>query len=207
MKQDIANVSGVLLAAGKATRMARDKRFLSFRGIPLLQHAVNTARDSRLREVVVIADENLSLRPELDLSGCRLVVDADAGRGEAEALKIGLHEISRVDGCMVLMADQPLLTASTIDHLVWAFSQHPDFWIMPVIEDMRGTPITVPAAWFPRLWELQGDAPARTLIASRGLSLRLVKVDHPGPFIDIDTEAQYRQLCRRHGTGSDSNAA
>lgn len=207
MKQDIAKVSGVLLAAGKATRMGGDKRFLPFRGIPLLQHAVNAARSSLLREVVIVADQDLSERPELDLSGCRLVVDPAAARGQAEALKIGLRGIGGADGCMVLMADQPLLAQATIDHLVWAFSQHPDFWIMPVIEDMQGTPITIPAAWFPRLEELQGDTPERTLIAARGLSLRLVKVDHPGPFIDIDTKDQYRQLLRRHETRSGRNAA
>ena len=207
MEQSIAKVSGVLLAAGKAIRMGGDKRFLPFRGLPLLQHAVNAARNSRLHEVVVVADEDLSLRPELDLEGCRVVVDPAANRGQAEALKIGLREINDAHGCMVLMGDQPLLTASTIDHLAWAFSQHPDFWIVPVIEDMRGSPITVPAAWFPRLRQLEGDVPASTLIASRGLWLRLVKVDHPGPFIDIDTEVQYRQLLRRHEPRSGKNAA
>lgn len=207
MKQKIAKVSGVLLAAGKSTRMDRDKRFLPFRGIPLLQHAVNTALGSQLNEVIVVINEDLSRHPGLDLSGCRVVVDPAADRGQAEALKIGLREIDEANGCMVLMADQPLLANHTIDHLIWAFSQHPDFWIVPVIEDMQGTPITIPAAWFPRLLDLQGDAPEQTLIASRGLSLRLVKVDHPGPFIDIDTEAQYRQFLRRHEAESGRHAA
>ena len=197
MKQIIAKVSGVLLAAGKSTRMGRDKRFLPFRGLPLLQHAVNAALGSRLHEVIVVLDEAPARLPKLDLSGCRVVVDPAACLGQAEALKSGLQALDGADGCMELMADQPLLTPATIDHLIWAFSQHPDFWIVPTIEDMQGHPITVPAAWFPRLRELGGDTPARALIASRGLALRLLKVDHPGPFIDIDTATQYSLLLRR----------
>jgi len=207
MRQKIAKVSGVLLAAGKATRMGGDKRFLPFRGIPLLQHAINAARSSLLDEVVLVTDTDLSTRPGLDLSGCRVVADPSAARGQAEALKAGLQAADGPDGCMVLMADQPLLARETIDHLVWAFSQHPDFWIVPVIEDMQGNPVTVPAAWFPRLRALEGDAPARTLISARGLSLRLVKVNHPGPFIDIDTETQYRLLLRRHEAAKGWRAA
>ncbi|MEF2232374.1 MAG: nucleotidyltransferase family protein [Pseudodesulfovibrio sp.] len=207
MKQEIANVSGVLLAAGGSTRMGGDKRFLPFRGLPLLQHAINTARGSLLREVVVVTDTDLSGRPDLDLSGCRVAVDPAAARGQAEALNIGLRAADGADGCMVLMADQPLLRTATIDHLIWAFSQHPDFWIVPVIEDMQGDPVTVPAAWLPRLRELEGDAPARTLLSARGLSLRLVKIDHPGPFIDIDTEGQYRLLLRRHEARGNRRAA
>jgi molybdenum cofactor cytidylyltransferase len=207
MKQSIAKVSGVLLAAGKATRMGTDKRFLPFRGLPLLQHAVNAALGSQLHEVIVVMEEDPARLPELDLSGCRVVVDPAAGRGQAEALKAGLQVLDGADGCMELMADQPLLNTATIDHLIWAFSQHPDFWIVPMIEDMQGHPITVPAAWFPRLRELEGDTPARTLIAARGLSLRLLKVDHPGPFIDIDTITQYRLLLRRHEAAQGRQAA
>lgn len=199
MRQEMASVSGILLAAGNSTRMGKDKRFLPFQSIPLLQHAVNTARASLLREVVIVTDTDL-FDTDLDLTGCRVLVTPQAARGQAEALKAGLQTIQDANGCMVLMADQPLLAVSTLDHLVWAFSQHPDFWIVPVIEDMQGTPITIPAAWFHRLLDLAGDTPVRSLISSRGLALRLVKIDHPGPFIDIDTDEQYRLLLDRHQT-------
>ena len=158
--------------------------------------------------MVVVADEDLSLRRELDLEGCRVVMDPRREQGTGRSAQDSACARSTVPtDAWRSWGDQPLLTTATIDHLVWAFSQHPDFWIVPVIEDMRGAPITAPAAWFPRLLELDGDAPASTLIASRGLWLRLVKVDHPGPFIDIDTEVQYRQLLRRHEPRSSKNAA
>jgi molybdenum cofactor cytidylyltransferase len=198
MKQEIADVSGVLLAAGQSSRMGGDKRFLPFRGLPLLQHVVNAARASLLREVVVVLAEEPPARPGLDLSGCRVVVAPDAALGEAEALGAGLRAVRDAAGCMVLPADLPLLSAPVIDRLLWAFSQHPDFWILPVIEDMRGAPVTFPAAWFPKALTLAGDTPVRTLIASRGLALRLVRIDDPGPFTDIDTREQYRLLLKRH---------
>lgn len=203
MEQTIARVSGVILAAGKGTRMGRDKLSMLFRGKPMLQHAIDAARRSLLRDVTVVLPEDSELERKLDLTGCTVAVSPHRELGQAESLKAGLGQVKgHAEGCMVLLGDQPLITAETLDSLVWAFSQQPECWVAPVQESMRGNPITIPSAWFPRVFELEGDTGARPLLASPGVALRLVRINEVGPFIDVDTEDEYQRLLKRYDAKS-----
>lgn len=200
MPHQLANVSGVILAAGQASRMGRDKLSLPFRGLPILQHVVNAARNSTLRDVTVVLPKGSELRRTVDLSGCNVVTSVHRDMGQAESLKTGLRSvIDTADGCMALLGDQPLITTSAIDMLVGAFTQQPECWVAPVQEGMRGNPITIPSTWFPKVFELEGDTGARPLLGSPGLALRLVRIHEVGPFIDVDTEEQYQRLLTNYG--------
>ncbi len=193
------NVSGVILAAGKASRMGRDKMSLPFRGLPLLQHAINAARNSCLKHVVVVIPKDSDLEDTIDMSGCTVVTAVKRDLGQAESLQAGLRAaMDGVDGCMVLLGDQPLITTDTLDRLAGAFAQQPECWVAPVQEGMRGNPITIPSAWFSKVFELEGDTGARPLLASPGLALRLVRIHEVGPFMDVDTEFQYQRLLDKY---------
>ena len=179
--------------------MGRDKLSLPFRGLPLLQHIVNAARLSSLNDVTVVLPKKSGLEKILDLTGCSVVTSTKRELGQAESLQTGLRNVqNHADGCMVLLGDQPLITPTTIDMLVGAFSQQPECWVAPVQEGMRGNPITIPAAWFPKVFELKGDTGARPLLASPGLALRLVRIHEVGPFIDVDTNLQYQRLLDKY---------
>lgn len=199
LKQEIASTSGIILAAGKATRMGRDKLSLPFRGIPIVQHVINAARASMLSNVTVVLPENSMLESTLDLKGCDVVLSPDRNKGQAESFKAGLRNVKdRVQGAMFFLGDQPLITPETIDRLVWAFSQEPQCWVAPIQEGMRGNPITIPSGWFDKALELEGDTGARPLLAAPGLTLRLVRIHEVGPFLDVDTDHEYQQLLKNY---------
>jgi molybdenum cofactor cytidylyltransferase len=198
MNQRMASVHGVILAAGRSARMGRDKLSLPFRGLPLLQHVINAARGSGLARVAVVLQRGSSLAERADLDGCETVLTPQP-TDQAASFRAGLRAVmDDAAGCMVLHGDQPLLAGRTIDHLLRAFSQQTDHMIAPVQEDLRGAPVIVPRAWFPKALEVAGDAVVRTLVAMPGLTLRLVKIHEVGPFMGIDTELEYRRLLARH---------
>lgn len=193
------NVSGVILAAGTASRMGRDKLSLPFRGLPMLQHVVNAARESCLKNVTVVIPRDTGLESAVDLAGCNVVCSPHRKLGQIESLQSGLRYVmDDSDGCMVLLGDQPLITAKTIDMLAGAFAQQPECWVAPVQEDMRGNPIIIPSSWYPKVFELEGDTGARPLLASPGVALRLVRIHEVGPFIDVDTELEYQRLLEKY---------
>lgn len=198
MHEIITNVSGIILAAGKASRMGRDKLSLPFRGMPMLQHVINAARNSSLKDVTVVIPTGSALPDTVDMAGCT-VVEADRDLGQAESLKAGLRAVcDHSDGAMVLLGDQPLVSADAIDMLTGAFAQQPECWVAPVQEGMRGNPITIPSAWYPKVFELEGDTGARPLLGSPGLALRLVRIHEVGPFLDVDTELEYQRLVEKY---------
>jgi len=202
MHEIITNVSGIILAAGKASRMGRDKLSLPFRGMPMLQHIINAARESSLKKVAIVIPAGSMPPANVDMTGCT-VVEADRDLGQAESLKAGLHAVAQDSaGTMVLLGDQPLITPDTIDMLTGAFAQQPECWVAPVQEGMRGNPIIIPKDWYPKVFELEGDTGARPLLSSPGLALRLVRIHEVGPFLDVDTEPEYRRLIEKYDTGA-----
>lgn len=199
LQQKKAAISGIILAAGTSTRMGRDKLSLPFRGKPIVQHVIDAARDSLLETVTVVLPEQSELEDLLDLNGCEIVYSKERTKGQAESLKTGISSVkNHAQGAMALLGDLPLITPGVINHLVWAFSQEPHNWVIPMQEGMRGNPITIPSQWFDNVMELQGDIGARALLATPRLPIRLVKINEIGPFIDVDTEQQYQMLLKRY---------
>ncbi|SIO28982.1 nucleotidyltransferase family protein [Halodesulfovibrio marinisediminis] len=201
LQQKKAAISGIILAAGTSTRMGRDKLSLPFRGKPIVQHVIDAARNSILETVTIVLPEQSDLEPLLDLDNCKIIYSTERAKGQAESLKAGISSAkSHAQGAMVLLGDLPLISPEVINHLIWAFSQEPHNWVIPMQEGMRGNPITIPSQWFDKVMELEGDTGARPLLATPRLPLRLVKVNEIGPFIDVDTEQQYQMLLNRYDT-------
>ena len=199
LQQKKAAISGIILAAGTSTRMGRDKLSLPFRGKPIVQHVIDAARDSLLETVTVVLPEQSELEALLNLDDCEVVYSKERTKGQAESLKAGISSIeNHAQGAMALLGDLPLLSPEVINHLVWAFSQEPHNWVIPMQEGMRGNPITIPSQWFDKVMELQGDTGARALLSTPRLPIRLVKINEIGPFIDVDTEQQYQMLLKRY---------
>lgn len=199
MERIQCSVSGVILAAGKSSRMGRDKLSLPFNGKPMLQHVVDAARNSRLKKVTVVIPSTSELENAVDFTGCDIIRLLRRDLGQSASLQAGLrHVINDSDGCMVLLGDQPLITHATIDMLVGAFAQQPECWVAPVQEGMRGNPITIPSSWYQNILKIEGDVGARQLLTTPRLPLRLVRIHEIGPFIDVDTELQYRRLLHKY---------
>ncbi len=190
------SVAGVVLAAGLSERMGRCKLSLPFRAKPLLAHAVAAAAASALSPlVVVLGEDTRHLRDRLDFGRARPVVNADSRSGRASSLKTGLQHVpADRAGVMVLLGDQPLVTAGLIDTLLAAFARRPDHWVAPVYRGRRGNPVIIPRRWFPDLLTLTGDRGPRRLLSSPGLRLHLVPVDDPAVVIDVDTAQDYERL-------------
>ncbi len=201
MERIQCTVAGVILAAGRSSRMGRDKLSLPFNGKPILQHVVNAALKSRLEKVIVVLPETSDIENRVDFTGCDIVRSNHCHLGQSQSLQAGLRKVMNdAHGCMVLLGDQPLLTPTTIDMLVGAFAQQQDCWVAPVQEGMRGNPVIIPSTWYEHVLEITGDEEPLQLLNIPKLPLRLVRIHEIGPFIDVNTEQQYQRLVHKYET-------
>lgn len=189
-------VAGIVLAAGLSERMGRCKLSLPLGGTPLLAHVVLAAAASLLSPLIVVLGEDAPhLRESIDFCRAAVVINPDSRSGRASSLKTGLQLVppDRA-GIMVLLGDQPLVTAGLIDTLLAAFVRHPDHWVAPVYRGRRGNPVIIPRRWFKELLTLSGDRSPRRLLSRPDLRLHLVTVDDPAVVTDVDTPADYEKL-------------
>lgn len=125
-----------------------------------------------------------------------------APQGQAESLKAGIRAVlatlagdaaMAASGLMLLLGDQPLLSAAFLEKC-WAWhEQEPERASAPVCGGQRGHPVILPLAALPAALELCGDTGARSLLANYRLRLR--PTDVTATVTDLDTQAAYEAAC------------
>ncbi len=195
-------VSGVVLAAGMSRRMGVPKQLLPYQGTTLLGHILAECRDSALTQTVLVTTRNVADQlGATELNGVDLLINPYPEEGQSSSLKLGLAHVSPGSlGALVLMCDQPGISASVINRLVEGFTKTPSGVLVPLYHRQRGTPVLLARTFWPHLETLTGDTGARAVVADHPGSVRHVEVGHLGSLKDIDTPEQYEALLEEtHG--------
>lgn len=184
------SLAGLIPAAGRASRMGRDKRLLSLGGHTLLELAVKALAEAGLSPVVVVTGPEP--QPVLP-AGVLHVINPDPGRGMASSIVVGLRALlEAVDGVAVLPADMPKVTAEHVRKLVEAF--RPESICVPTFEDRRGNPVLLSRRFFAEMADLTGDKGARGLIARHEDAVIRVPMPDDGVLTDVDTPEAWRAV-------------
>ncbi|MCC6336900.1 MAG: nucleotidyltransferase family protein [Myxococcales bacterium] len=113
--------AAVVLAAGSSSRLGQPKQLLVLEGEALVHRAARLALEAGCFPVVVV-EGAAPLAPALaDLPSVELVRCEDWARGPGASLKRGVaHLAGRARGVLVLLVDQPLVTAEDLRRLLEA---------------------------------------------------------------------------------------
>ena len=197
---EAAPVAGIVLAAGRSTRMGEANKLLqSVRGKPMLRHAVEAQLSSQARPVIVVTghqpEQVAAVLAGLDVT---LVHNPDYADGLAGSVKAGLAALPEsVAGVVVSLGDMPNVTAAVIDRLAQVFAESGDaLAVVPTLLGQRGNPVLLARALFAEVAKLEGDQGARRLLDAAGEALVEVPLDDPAIALDIDTPAALAQLER-----------
>ncbi len=206
-----AFVGGVILAAGSSARMGRPKPLLPLGDRPLLQHVLDAAAASFLKEIALVLGthaaavcEVLELPPGREV---RIVSDPDCDRDQSTSLRIGLRTLDpRATAAAVLLGDQPGLSTSLIDRIGSAFlsagdalAARPSYRRTTAGEAVPGHPVFLARRLWSEVEQLRGDEGARSLLAARPDWLLEIPVEGE-PSSDIDTPEDYRREQERNRT-------
>ncbi|MCW2844837.1 MAG: hypothetical protein JWN22_2753 [Nocardioides sp.] len=182
----------VVLAAGGSRRLGQPKQLLAYRGATLLDAALATAREAGLDQVVVAlggaADD---VRARVDLTGVDVVLNEDYGDGCATSVRSGLAAVREdADGVVLLLGDQPDVSAAAIGALVAEAGRHSIG--VCAYDDGLGHPLWFHREMFETLTGLHGDKAVWKLVDA-GADVAVVRVGGTIPR-DVDTWADYEAL-------------
>jgi molybdenum cofactor cytidylyltransferase len=159
-------ISAIVLAAGAGLRFGGTKQVVDVRGKPLAQHTIDAAAAAGLDEIVVVLGHDAErVRSALRLpSSGRVVTNAAYATGMASSLAEGLRAADPAsEAAVVLLADQPGITAEHVRALVDAFTAR-----RAAIVRLRFRTAPGPALLAREVWDeakaLEGDVGARVLI-------------------------------------------
>jgi molybdenum cofactor cytidylyltransferase len=177
----------VVLAAGASRRLARSKQLLLIDGEPLVRRATLAALATQPAKVAVVvgADANAVFSVVADLAVERVECD-DWARGMGASLQAGTRAFrDGFDGLLVVLCDQPSLTAAHLQRLVLAWRLTPAKAVASRYAQTTGVPAILPCTWFADLMLLESDQGARELLRSR--ADQVVGIAAPELARDIDT--------------------
>ncbi len=187
-------IVGVVLAAGRSSRLGRPKQLLPVRGEALLRYTLRRVLASSLDDVLVVVGHNAAaVRAAIAGLPVKIVFNTDAALGQSTSVVAGMQALpSETEAAVVLLGDQPGIDPETVDALIAVWRETGAPVIAPRYSDGMGNPVLFDRSIFPELATLEGDTGARPIVrAHRNAgTLRLVPVASLAP-PDIDTEEDY----------------
>lgn len=196
-------ISAIILAAGQSTRMGIPKLLLPLEGKSLLQHVIDNALLSKVGEVIVVLGAGAAaLRREIKQVKVRIIENALYKEGMSTSLKTGLQAVSpRAQAVIVLLADQPLVSHSTIDALIDKYLESGSLIVAPVYGGKRGNPVLFDRSLISELAAVTGDKGGREIIKRHPDHMATVPFESTLIGSDIDTWDDLNQVYRLSQTG------
>ncbi|HET8536254.1 MAG TPA: nucleotidyltransferase family protein [Solirubrobacteraceae bacterium] len=180
-------VTGLVLAAGGSRRLGQPKQLLPYRGRPLLEHVLDTARACGFAQLVCAVGDQLS---GVDFSGVEVVENPHRGAGCSSSIAVAL-EVVDADVLVLLLGDQPDVRPESVTALL-AGRGGARFAVCRY-DDGRGHPFAFGRAAFGELAAMHGDKAVWKLLERFASEVVEVPIAGPVP-IDVDTWADYEAL-------------
>ncbi len=200
------NVAGIILAAGQSSRLGRPKQLLELDGRPILDIVLENAGKTQLGQIVLVLGHQAErISAAVGGHGHDIVINPDFALGQSTSLRSGLLALDeRVDAALVLLGDQPLVSATTIEMLLNASAANPAAIVQPLYSGVPGNPVLFRRSIFADLIAIDGDRGAREII--RRNQDAVLRVPFPGltPPLDVDTDEDY-DILRAAWAGGASN--
>ena len=192
------NIGVVILAAGLATRMGRQKLLLPLRGQPLITYMLQTTASLPFADkIAVIGEPRQELTQICTNYGIPSIFNVDRNTGQSSSIKLGLAQLSPdLDGFMFLPGDQPLLSLSLLQALIACFCDHfhPDRIVVPSFQGEYRSPAVFGSSWREKLEKLTGDGGGRSIIRRHPEVITPVEWKDEHVFWDADTWDDYQRL-------------
>ena len=188
-------IGAVVLAAGESRRMGEPKQLLPVGGQPMVRRVTEAVCAAGLAQVVVVIGAHAEAVSQA-VAGLpvELVLNERWQEGMTSSLHAGLCALRpEIKAALVVLADQPWLTAELIRALVDCYRTTGAPVVAPFYQGQRGRPVLFDRALFPELLAARDDKSRREIIAQHRDQMARVEVKDPAIFRDIDTRQDYEK--------------
>ena len=187
-------IAAVVLAAGLARRMGRQKLLLQLQGKPVVRWSVEHVVSHVEDVVIVTGPDDSALRQALEGLTVRFVVNPRPQDGQGTSIAAGVAALKPwTTAALIALGDQPRMPAAVVPALLEALRRSGKAIVAPLYQGVQGTPVVFSSEVFAELRALKGDAGARAVVKENPERVELVAFDLAMP-PDVDTPEDYAKL-------------
>lgn len=187
-------IFAAILAAGHSSRFGTTKQAVPLHGVPLVRRAVDAATEvCENRVITVIGHDAAVVLKAMNANSGFVAVNEDYEKGLGSSIATAARVCpGSADALLLLLADQPLVTARHLWQLIDCWSGLENEIIATAYSGTQGPPVLFPRGTFDELRSLKGDRGAHAILDDSRFSLETVQFEPAA--IDIDTPADLAAL-------------
>lgn len=194
-------IAVIILAAGSSSRLGKPKQLLDFQTETFIKHTVKTALQTSCSPIIVVSGFlHEELLAETKGFPVQLIHNPDWQKGMGSSIQTGITALNllenpdQTDAVLILLCDQPLITAEHLNKLIAGFYRHKRSIAATGYAETQGVPAVFDRSLFPILQSLPENRGAQSLINQ--YQDQLIVVPFEGAAIDVDTGEDYFRLIK-----------
>jgi molybdenum cofactor cytidylyltransferase len=187
-------VDAVVLAAGKSTRMGQQKLLMPYKKSTIIKTIVNELESSLSNQTIVVTGSHREEIQE-ELKECKLsfVNNENFESGMLSSVQKGMEALSdKVDGAMILLGDQPMVSRKVIDRLISVFQKTEKGLLVPTFQNKRGHPVLIASKYREQIKSINPEIGLRELFLNNQDDILEVEMNTNDILKDLDTPEDYR---------------
>jgi molybdenum cofactor cytidylyltransferase len=202
-------VVGIILAAGKSSRMGCQKLLLPFgKGDTVLGKTISNAQAANIDPLLVVSgSEREQVEAIAAAKGVSCVFNPDYRQGQSSSIKRGLSALPSEAAALFMLADQPAVGPDVLRRLVEAYKQHGSLIVATrTKKGVSGAPTLFAPSLFNELKCISGDVGGRGVLRAHADEVFHIDIDDDTILWDADSPEQYVALCEKFGYTGDAYA-
>lgn len=190
-------IAALLLAAGRSSRMGRNKLVMELRGKALVTHVADQALAAGFADVIVVTGHQAdAVHQALAGRPVTWVHNPLYEQGMASSLKAGIGALlPTIDALLVCLGDMPRVGAAQMQDIARAYDPAGGHTIcVPIFQGQRGNPVLFGRRHFAEMQALEGDRGARSLLVRHADRICPVPMADDGVLVDVDTPESFTRI-------------
>jgi molybdenum cofactor cytidylyltransferase len=189
----MTQVTAILLAAGRSSRMGAFKPLLPFGNKTVIECCIDYLRDGGVEEIVVVVGHRADdIRQHVSSVNFALNPDPDSAMGASVAAGArALPETAQAT--LIALVDHPAVPPTIVSTLLDTWKRGARL-VIPTWQDRGGHPVLVDLVFKPELLDLPESGGLRALFEAHRNEVTRVPVDSPFIARDMDTWDDYTSL-------------
>lgn len=183
----------IIMASGEGRRFGGNKLLQNFQNKPLIEHLLSKVTQINFAKTIAVTRyaEIAAICKTYNIEAlCHQLP------GQNDTVRLGLENTydRNLKGYIFCVADQPLLSAATLQDLCAAFLENPDYIYRTSYNNKHGNPVIFPSKYAAELMQLPQNKGGSYLLKKYPEQVRLVPVRDKYELLDIDTAEDLQHL-------------